>query len=162
MSLLADSLLILAGVAAAAAAVHASRVPLVRLDAKAAHALVQHRPRGPGVRPDSVIGSATRAAPFRLRRTLPAIRYDPERTGEAVAAAPPAPRPAKPTLVLSGIIWGAVPTAALEGIPGADGARLVVKGDTVGGLHIRRITQREVVVAGFDTTWVLTVGETWR
>ena len=79
----------------------------------------------------------------------------------AEPAAPAPPKPPKPALVLSGILWGGAPAATLEGIPGIEGARLVMKGDTVGGLRIRRINRGDVVVAGFDTTWVLTIKESW-
>ncbi len=110
--------------------------------------------------PDSVLRVAVRIAPFRLRRSLPGVSYDPARTGEAIAAQPP--RPPRPAISLSGIVSAALPAAIVEGIPGVDGARLLVKGDTIGGLRIRRIGRTEVVVEGFDTTWVLTVKETWR
>lgn len=109
---------------------------------------------------DSVVRMALAAAPFRARRTPASVRYDPVRAAEPAAPAPP--KPPKPSLVLSGIIWGETPAAAIEGIPGIDGTRLVVKGDTIAGLRIRRIGHSEVVVAGFDTTWVLTVREVWQ
>jgi hypothetical protein len=65
-------------------------------------------------------------------------------------------------LVLSGIVWGSTPAAAIEGIPGVDGSRLLSKGDTIAGLQLRRISRTGVVVAGFDTTWALTIREVWR
>ena len=108
---------------------------------------------------DSMSRAAIEAAPFRLRRVLPSVRYDPLKAAEP--GVPAVPKPPKPTLVLSGIVWGFAPAAALEGIPGVDGARLVMQGDTVAGLRIRRISRGEVVVAGFDTTWVLVIKESW-
>ena len=110
--------------------------------------------------PDSVLLLARRAAPFRLRRMQPAIRYDPTRATAAAAPAPPAPP--KPALLLSGIVLGEAPFAALEGIPGVDGTRLLGRGDTIAGLRVRRVEPGAVTITGYDTTWVLKVRETWQ
>jgi hypothetical protein len=89
--------------------------------------------------------------PFRLNRQ-PAMAG--AVSGSSVAA-PPAPRP---VLLLRGLV-GASPAwqAILEGIPGRAGGVVVSKGDTVGGLRVRRITRDTVIVQGTDTTWKLTV-----
>ena len=152
--------LVLASAAALGAGVHVARLSFN----PASLGVPQTRhipPHGAGSRsPDSVVRMALVAAPFRARRTPISVRYDPVRAAEP--AAPATPRPPKPALVLSGIIWGETPAAAIEGIPGIDGTRLVVRGDTIAGLRIRRIGHSEVVVEGFDTTWVLTVREVWQ
>jgi hypothetical protein len=57
---------------------------------------------------------------------------------------------------------GSTPVAAIEGIPGVEGTRLLARGDTVAGVRIRRIEAAAVTVAGYDTTWVLKVREAWQ
>ena len=98
---------------------------------------------------------------FRLARSPAAILYDPR---AAVASGsvvePPAPPP-RPALVVSGILWGKSPSAVLEGVPGSDEATLVRPGDTLGGLHVLRITAAAVTVRGFDTTWTLSLRQPW-
>jgi len=93
---------------------------------------------------------------FRADRR-PAPSYDPGR-----ASAPPSPPEAKPTLVLSGIVWGDPPLAILEGIPGREAPQVLRTGDFIAGLTVRRIEPRRVLVVGRDTTWTLTVREPWR
>jgi type II secretory pathway component PulC len=69
--------------------------------------------------------------------------------------------PPKPQLLLTGIVWGKDPAAIVEGIPGTEGSRLLRTGETIGGLHVRRITEHNVTIAGMDTTWVLEVRKPW-
>jgi hypothetical protein len=40
-----------------------------------------------------------------------------------------------------------------------DGSRAMQRGDTAGGLRLRRITPGSVVMTGYDTTWTLRVRE---
>lgn len=107
--------------------------------------------------PDSVFRLAVAAAPFRARRVPPSARYDPSRVGEAAVQLPPAPP--KPVLTLRGIAWAVAPSAIIEGIPGVEGGRAVLRGDTLSGLVVRRITPTDVTVTGFDTVWTLRVRE---
>ena len=95
--------------------------------------------------------------PFRATRRQALTPYNP--IAAATPEAPPAP---KPVLALTGIVWGEVPEAVLEGFPGTDGPRVVRQGETVAGLRIRAIERSHVIVAGLDTLWTLTVREPWR
>jgi hypothetical protein len=97
--------------------------------------------------------------PFRVSRAPAQLWYDPIKYAEPPA--PEEPKPPKPVLVLSGILWGPDPSAVLEGVPGIAGPRLVRAGDTLGGLTIRRVREKAVEVKGYDTTWVLGVREPW-
>lgn len=98
---------------------------------------------------------------FRLARSPAAVLYDPHAAiASGAVAEPPAPPP-RPALVVSGILWGRNPSAVLEGVPGSDQATLVRPGDTLGGLHVLRITAAAVTVRGFDTTWTLSLRQPW-
>jgi hypothetical protein len=97
---------------------------------------------------------------FRNERRPAPVAYDPLRVIAGAAGSPP-PAP-KPALVLEGIVWGAVPEAVVEGIPGVDGPRVLRVGEILGGLRVQRIEARRVVIAGMDTTWTLTVRQSWR
>jgi len=106
---------------------------------------------------DSVMLVATKAAVFRERRSLASVPFDPVRpqTGEA----PPPPGPPRPAPQLVGIAWGSTPVALLDGVPGTDGSRAMQRGDTAGGLKLRRIFPHEVTMTGYDTTWTLRIRE---
>jgi len=106
--------------------------------------------------PESVVAIASRD-PFRIGRRPLLPAYDPLRLAEQVA-----PQPPKPTLTLVGLVNGSAPSAVIEGLPGVEGSRVVRVGDIVAGLHIKKITNGQVVVAGMDTTWVLEVREPWK
>ena len=108
--------------------------------------------------PDSLAFAVASRDPFRAARRPADVAYDPLRAASP-AASEAAP---KPTLVLSGIVWGAVPEAVLEGLPGIDGSRLIHERDLVAGLLVKRIERNRVVIAGMDTVWTLTVREPWR
>jgi hypothetical protein len=69
--------------------------------------------------------------------------------------------PPKPTLLVSGIVWGSAPQAVIEGLPGVDGPRVMRVGDVVAGLMVRKIEASRVEIAGMDTIWVLKVREKW-
>lgn len=109
---------------------------------------------------DSLLREAAVRSPFRASRTRPAIAYDPDRQAQPGLPAPP--MLAKPVLVLSGIAWGAKPSAVLEGIPGVEGARVLRAGESAGGLTVRRIQRESAVITGLDTTWTLRVRVPWR
>lgn len=102
---------------------------------------------------DSATGPALRAAPFRADGKPSAIAYDPTR-GEQVQ---PPDAPAKPALILVGLVGGPIPSAMIDGVPGREGPVVVAVGDTFAGLRLRRIALGSVVVAGMDTTWTLTL-----
>jgi hypothetical protein len=114
------------------------------------------------------LGQAARAIaasdPFRLDRRPSAVAFSaaPDAVnGMMVMPPPPPPPPPRPQLSVSGIV-GPPWTALLDGVPGRDGPVLVRTGDQVDVLRIRQVGPREVVVAGMDTTWRLTIKRTWQ
>ena len=94
---------------------------------------------------------------FRSDRRPAGVPYDPLRGAVALPDGPP-----KPQLTLTGVVWGEVPEAVIEGLPTTDRPRVVRAGDVVGGLAIRHIGEGSVVVVGMDTTWTLTVRVPWK
>jgi hypothetical protein len=108
---------------------------------------------------DSGISAGLAIAPFRASRRASDVAYDPLRSDPALAV--PVDRPPRPSLAISGLIYGARAGVVVEGIPGHDGGVLLNEGDTVAGLRIRRITVDHVVITGFDTTWTLEVRRPW-
>ncbi|MGH7658702.1 MAG: hypothetical protein ACREL6_10755, partial [Gemmatimonadales bacterium] len=106
-----------------------------------------------------VAGLIVRRDPFRPERAPSAVPYTPTRPESEEMAMDASP--AKPVLVLTGIVWGAEPAAIIEGLPETDGARLVHPGDVVGALRVRRIAPDQVLMSGLDTTWNLTVRTPW-
>lgn len=106
---------------------------------------------------DSAVAALNRAAPFRVQRRPSPVAYDPSR--EPGAESPPARTP--PAFVVTGIVWGREPSAVLEGVPGAEGARVVRRGDSVAGFQVMRVAQDRVRLAGLDTSWTLPVRTTW-
>jgi hypothetical protein len=68
----------------------------------------------------------------------------------------------KPTLVLVGVLDGRQPSAVIEGMPTVEGSRVVRVGDVIGGLTVKAISSRRVVISGMDTTWVLEVRQPWK
>lgn len=99
---------------------------------------------------------AESTTPFRASREVPTVRF-----GE-VPLPPAAPVPPKPLLVLNGIVWGSVPAAVLEGIPGREGQVVLRLGESDGVFRVYRIERGTVVVTGLDTTWTLQVREPWK
>ena len=93
---------------------------------------------------------------FRADRMPAPAPYDPDRAGAPSPVSPP-----KPALTLSGIVWGAVPEAIVEGIPGKEAPQVMRQGETAAGLTLRRIEATQVVIVGLDTTWTLTVRQPW-
>lgn len=96
--------------------------------------------------------------PFRLNRSPAAVPYNSLDTVANVALPPPV----RPQFILTGILWGAQPTAVMEGIPGTDGPRLVRPGDVMNGFRVVRITRDGLTIRGADTTWNLAIREPWR
>lgn len=89
---------------------------------------------------------------FRPSRSPSDVEFGaPEPTADA------APAPARPRLVLSGIVGGPPWAALIDGLPGKEGTTLVQLGDTLSGLRVQSVTARGVVVIGMDTTWTLTI-----
>lgn len=72
-----------------------------------------------------------------------------------------APPPPRPQLAVSGIV-GPPWQAAVEGVPGREGAVVVRMGDVLGDLRIREVTRTTVVVSAPDTMWRLTVRRPWQ
>lgn len=108
--------------------------------------------------------SIARSDPFRLERRPSAVAFSaaPDAVnGMMMMPPPPPPAPPKPQLAVSGIV-GPPWTALLEGVPGRDGPVLVRTGDQVDMLRIRQVGPREVVVAGMDTVWRLTIKRTFQ
>lgn len=121
--------------------------------------------RAPAPQPDTADGlmaDALRRPLFRPARRLAAIGFDPARSTEAVSGESGPPPAARPTLALSGIVWGAEPTAIIEGMPGAEGSTVLRRGDGASGIRVTRIERSRVVLVGRDTSWVLEVREPWQ
>lgn len=95
---------------------------------------------------------------FRSDRRPATTVYDPVRLAAPAVRSTVSPRP---TLMLTGIIGGTSPAAVVEGMPGADGPRVLHAGDTVGALKVVRIMAHGVVIVGMDTTWTLTLRNPW-
>ena len=106
---------------------------------------------------DSLGQVMVRAAVFRERRTLAQVAFDPVHGPGGNQSPAPVAGPPRPAILLVGIAWSAAPVALLDGVPGVDGSRAMQRGDTAGGLRVRRITPREVVMTGYDTTWTLRI-----
>jgi len=99
--------------------------------------------------------------PFRMTHSPSSVAYAP-----GVPATPgyqPPQPPPKPRLGLRGVFGerGRL-RGILVGVPGRDAGAIVQRGDTLGGLHVLRVTSDSVIVAGFDTTWTLTVHAGWQ
>jgi hypothetical protein len=152
------ALLALAALAAGGAALAPAAADLLPASRAPAAVTIADTSQTPDLGP--LLRSAAARAPFRATRVAPSVAYDPDRRPPADAP-PPAPT-AKPTLALSGIVWGAVPSAVLEGLPGVEGARVVRPGEVVSGLKVKRIGRDAVLVTGLDTAWTLKVRVPWR
>jgi hypothetical protein len=156
MTLLLRTLLVATAAAAIGLTHRILTAPIAILPASAPPPRHLERAVGPSPR-DTAANAASRFV-FRARRQGTHVAYDPAKL--ASAAMPPAAP--KPGLTVSGIIWSASPAAVLSGIPGLDGSRVVIPGDSIAGLRVKRISAGEVVIAGLDTVWNLHVKEVWR
>jgi hypothetical protein len=149
--------------AGAAAIAWAATVPITeegRMDAVRAPAARLAAP--PPDTADGLMADALRRPLFRPARRPAAVGFDPARS-EAAASGESAPPPVeRPSLALSGIVWGAEPAAILEGMPGAEGSTVLRRGDASSGIRVTRIERSRVVLVGRDTSWVLEVREPWR
>jgi hypothetical protein len=103
---------------------------------------------------DAVARVVAETDPFRLDRRPTSVPYRPDLEGVA-----PPPKPAKPVLVLAGLVGNA---AVVDGVPGHSETAIVHVGDTLGGLRIRRIGRDTVLISGADTTWRLTLRHAWQ
>jgi hypothetical protein len=102
---------------------------------------------------DSLTRLVVQGAVFRERRMRAQVAFDPSQPAPAPAGPP------RPAIQLVGIAWGSNPIALVDGVPGMDRSRAMQRGDTAGGLRLRRISPREVVMTGYDTTWTLRLRE---
>ncbi|MFQ5808421.1 MAG: hypothetical protein ACE5JM_02280 [Armatimonadota bacterium] len=94
---------------------------------------------------------------FRLGRR-PAVAT----TSAAEEPVPQGPVPVPRRFQLLGIVAGRVPSAVVEGLPGATGARVVREGDRFGDYLVKRIREGRVDIVGIDTLWVLRLKEQGR
>jgi hypothetical protein len=144
----------LAGLGALAAGVLALRT-LPQVAPSASEVIRENLvPAGRMITPES-LGLVVARDPFRIQRAPSPVVYDPLRP--ATPLEQQAPPPPKPVLTLTGIVWGPVPAAVIEGFPSIEGSRVVQQGEKVGGLRVERVTSAQVVIVGQDTTWTLTV-----
>ncbi|NIM50774.1 MAG: hypothetical protein GTN78_24065 [Gemmatimonadales bacterium] len=94
---------------------------------------------------------------FRLGRR-PAVAT----SSAAEKPVPQGPVPAPRRFHLLGIVAGRVPSAVVEGLPGATGARVVREGERFGDYLVKRIREGRVDIVGIDTLWVLRLKEQGR
>ena len=149
--------------AGAAAVAWAATVPITeegRMDAARAPAARLAAP--PPDTADSLMADALRRPLFRPARRPAAVGFDPARSAAAASNESAPPPVERPSLALSGIVWGAEPAAIVEGIPGAEGSMVLRRGDASSGIRVTRIERSRVVLVGRDTSWVLEVREPWR
>lgn len=104
---------------------------------------------------DSIARAIAGRNPFRMSREPGAVRFNPEASPDAPQ--PPPSRPPRPALALAGVVLGAEPLALIDGLPGAEGSRVMRVGERAGDYVLRTITADRVVIAGPDTTWTLRV-----
>jgi hypothetical protein len=147
--------LVLTGAAGLAAAV---RLPLGASVGDGLALATEERPMITVEVPDSIVARVVGSHPFRPDRRAAPNRYEPSPMGGDAAAAP---TPLRPALRLAGLLWGSVPRVVLEGVPGREGGVILAAGDTAGGLRVRRLGPGRAVIAGYDTTWVLTPRGLW-
>jgi hypothetical protein len=110
--------------------------------------------------PESLAALVTSRNPFRLTRRPALVSFDPERA-EGAQPLPPATTAAPATLVLVGTVIGAEAAALLEGVPGAEGTRILRVGERVGVFIVRAIHRDRIEIAGPDSTWTLRVRSTY-
>jgi hypothetical protein len=107
----------------------------------------------------ALIQRALERPAFRADRRPSSVAYD--ATQPVTPDAPSRATVPKPTLAVSGIVWGPEPAAVLEGVPGVEGSTVVRRGESAAGLRVIRIEGELVVVRGLDTTWTLKVRNPW-
>lgn len=143
-------------VAGAAAVIHSARVPIGAPLPRSARATRVAAQAGPQAYPADSLAALVQAGDvFRLGHRPAPVRYDPAAGAAPEGWTPPeAPRAA---LRLTGLVGGAVPAAAIEGLPGIEGGRLLKVGERVAGFRLMAIEGGRVRIVGQDTVWVLTL-----
>lgn len=144
--------LAVAGVAVVArAALAPVAAPLPRA-ARATRVVAQASPQAYAA--DSLAALVQAGDVFRLGHRPAVVRYDP-----AVGAGPQpwSPPVSRPALRLVGLVAGAAPFAAIEGLPGVEGGRLLRVGEQIAGYRVTSIEGGRVRIVGQDTVWVLTL-----
>ena len=122
-------------------------------------AMLPRRSFPPGGSLDSLTAFVAATAPFRATRKPSTVAFDPKPLAQPADSTAAAPRP---TLSLSGVVWGTVPTAVIQGLPGVEGSKVMRKGDVIGGITVSRIDRNRVWLTGVDTSWVLNLREPWK
>lgn len=121
-----------------------------------------------GPLPDSGEGPSGTASlagqnPFRADRRPTSPRYlafDPNEGRETdEVEEPPTPRP---EWTLTGVLWGARPIALFEGIPPELSSGILTQGDSVGPIHVERITPDTVYLRGTAASWAFTIETPWK
>ncbi len=106
-----------------------------------------------------------RAAALRARNPFRTDRRPAEVLFQLSGPTTPAPAIAvpvvRPTLVLAGLVGGPPWHALVEGVPGREGGVLLGLGDQIGGVRVLEFRNGAVVLAGYDTTWVLSPRNAW-
>jgi hypothetical protein len=104
------------------------------------------------------IGTIAEGNLFRPNRSAP------DTTGMPVMVngAPPPMQPPKPALRLRGILGGPPWDVLIEGVPGSEGAIVARVGQTLNGVTIHAVRRDTVIVRGMDTTWKLTIVNSWQ
>ena len=144
--------LALAGVVAV---IHSAGVPIAASLPRSARATRVAAQAGPQAYPADSLAALVQAGDvFRLGHRPAPVRYDPAAGAGPQPWSPPVSRPA---LRLVGLVAGATPLAAIEGLPGVEGGRLLRVGEQVAGFRLMAIERGRVRVAGQDTVWVLTL-----
>ncbi len=105
---------------------------------------------------EALLHAAARGTPFRIAHQAPVVRF-----GSLPAPSAVLPSISRPHPVLTGLLWGRSPLVLLEGIPGHEGAVVLSRGDTAGGIRVGRIARDQVTLTGMDTSWTLTVRQPW-
>lgn len=141
--------------AGAVAVIYSARVPIVASLPRTARATRVAAQAGPQAYPADSLAALVQAGDvFRLGHRPAPVRYDPAAGAGPQPWSPPVPRPA---LRLVGLVAGATPLAAIEGLPGVEGGRLLRVGEQVAGFRLMAIEGGRVRVSGQDTVWVLTL-----
>lgn len=144
--------LALAGVVAV---IHSAGVPIAASLPRSARATRVAAQAGPQAYPADSLAALVQAGDvFRLGHRPAPVRYDPAAGAGPQPWSPPVSRPA---LRLVGLVAGATPLAAIEGLPGVEGGRLLKVGEQVAGFRLMAIEGGRVRVSGQDTVWVLTL-----
>lgn len=152
---IARLLLIAASITAIVSGLYGMKVPLTRITLPESATRVVAGSDIPNPDPDSLVNFVVRHSPFRPQRRPATLAVN------AKAMRPPPAQP-RPTLLLSGLVWGNDPSAVIVGLPGVEGSRVVRRGDLVAGIRVKRIDRDRVWLSGWDTTWALALQQAGR